>query len=416
MWTILAWICAAAISVVSLRYLATPYLWVFLTAAVALFVTAAIDKNRRALWYNVAFLAIGLAIFEQYLWTSSIRGIAARQTDEGNVAKRIHAPHAQLGWAPQAGTTANQKVSYEGELLYDATYNIGPNGLRISSRSASDPDPSAKCVLFFGGSFMFGQGLEDHQTLPFLVHEQSSGQYYTYNFGVKGYGAHQMLAALQYGLVLDAVQCGRTQVTHVFYQGITDHIRRAAGRLWWNIRGPKYVLDQDGGVSLNGRFEDNDDYAEDRTLLDLLGTQIFKSMIYQQIVQGTYLHKHSQEELDLYLGIVDEAGNAVRAEFPAAAFHVLWWDDGSLDNQAVSQGLEERDITVHLMSDILPSYRPDEFNEMYRLHETDPHPNALANELLAQYLLDEVLGPPRLERDVNSAAPDSGSTNLRLRS
>ncbi|MGH6921608.1 MAG: hypothetical protein ACREJ0_28385, partial [Geminicoccaceae bacterium] len=138
MWTILAWICAAAISLLSLKYLPMSYSWIFLACAMALFVTAAMDKARRALWFNVACISIGLAIFEYYLWTSGHQGFAARQVYEGNFMERLFAPDGELGWAPQAGTVVTQKLSFEGEVLYDASYTIGPNGLRESSPSTND--------------------------------------------------------------------------------------------------------------------------------------------------------------------------------------------------------------------------------------------------------------------------------------
>ena len=77
MGAMFAWICAAAISLWSLKYATIPYLWIFLVGALAFFVTAATDERRRALWFNVACLSVGLGVFEYYLWTSSLRAYAA---------------------------------------------------------------------------------------------------------------------------------------------------------------------------------------------------------------------------------------------------------------------------------------------------------------------------------------------------
>jgi hypothetical protein len=243
MWTPLAWTGAAAVSLLALKYFTIPYLWVFLAGATALFVTAAMDRRRRPLWFNVACLGVGLAIFEYYLWSFGPIGFEARRVEAGNYDEFL-VDHRQLGWAIQPDSLVTQKLSFEGELLYDAAYTIGPDGLRISSPSTNDDKPSTACALFFVGSFTFGQGLADHQALPFRVHEKSAQRYRTYNFGFPGYGAHQMLSALQHGLVRDAVQCDPTRVSHVFYQGITDHISRSAGPLWWWERGPKMRFDR----------------------------------------------------------------------------------------------------------------------------------------------------------------------------
>jgi hypothetical protein len=393
MWTVFAWTCAVAISLLALKHFPIPYMWIFGASAIALLLTAAFDRRRRALWFNVACLAVGLAIFEYYLWTSGDQGFAARRVYEGNFQERIFRPHGTLGWAPQPGTIANERLSFEGQLIYDATYTLGPNGLRISSFPADDHNSSRQCILFFGDSFTFGEGLKDHETLPFQVSAKTPDRYCTYNFGVMGYGAHQMLSALQHGLVHDAVQCDRAEVSYVFYQGITDHVGRSAGRLWWNERGPRYLLTPDGEVSLEGRFEDDDDFAKNRSLAQVLGAQIFKSTIYRSIV-GKYVHTYSRDHIDLYLAILAEARRVVRAYFPHAEFHVLWWDEDNIDNQAIKGGLKEKGINVHLMSDILPNYEVDALNLAYRLHERDAHPNALANELIAQYVVSQILAQP----------------------
>jgi hypothetical protein len=354
---------------------------------------AAMDRVRRVWWVNLGCIAFGLAIAEYYFWTQGYEASKEGQVDEGTFAEQIYAPHPELGWAPKPGTVARQKRSFEGKELYDVNYTIGSNGLRISSRSAGDGDalPESECILIFGGSFTFGQGLEDHQTLSSQISEKSKNRYHTYNLGVMGYGAHQMLSALQHGLVDNAVDCDRERVSHVLYQAISDHIRRSAGRAWWITRGPKYGLTEDGGVKLNGRFEDDDDHDEDRSVAQLLGTQILKSMIYRAIVEGRHVPKYSQETIDLYLEIIDESRRFVRSNYPCAELHVLLWDEDDIDNRAVRDGLRQDGIDVHLMSDILPNYEVGDLNEAYRLHATDNHPNALANELIAGHVIREIL-------------------------
>lgn len=388
----LPWIVVAAIAVPALKYSTLPYLWIFISSSVALAIMASTDRVRRVWWVNLACITFGLAVAEYYFWTQGYEASTEGQVDEGTFAKQIFTPHPDLGWAPQPGTVARQRRSFEGKELYDVDYTIGQNGLRISSRSESPPE--AECILLFGGSFTFGQGLEDQETLAWQISDQSKHDFRTYNLGVMGYGAHQMLSALQHGLVDKAVDCDRERVSHVFYQAISDHIRRSAGRAWWITRGPKYRLTEDGDVKLSGHFEDNDDYNEERSLAEMLGTQILKSEIYNAIVEGKYLHKYGQDTIDLYIEIVHESRQIVRSKYPCAKLHVLWWDEDDIDNRAVSDGLKQDGVDVHLISDILPNYEVDDLNETYRLHETDNHPNALANELIAEYVVRDILPQP----------------------
>jgi hypothetical protein len=394
MWTILPWICAAAISVLALKYFPIPYLWIFLLWSAVVFFTAVIDGVRRPLWFNGACLLIGLAICEYYFWTARPEALREERVNAGTYAEQIYVPHEKLGWAPRPGIAVSQSAFHQGDVLYDVNYTIGPNGLRVSSPSAGhERSPDSECIPFFGCSFVFGQGLDDYQTLPFQVDVKADSRYRTFNFGVMGYGAHQMLSALQYGLVDDAMRCDRAQVSHVLYQAISDHVRRAAGRIWWNTRGPRYRLTRDGEVRLDGRFED--DRRIEKSFTRLLSNQLMKSMIYAAVIQGKYVRKYNQETIDLYLGIVDEARDLVRSRYPCAAFHVLLWDADDVDNRAIRDGLRRMGIDVHLMSEILPNYQVDELNDAYRLHPIDVHPNALANDLIADYVVREILPRPR---------------------
>jgi hypothetical protein len=103
--------------------------------------------------------------------------------------------------------------------------------------------------------------------------------------------------------------------------------------------------------------------------------------------------------------ILHEARRMALADYPGAEFHVLLWDEDNADNRAIRDGLRQRGITVHLMSDILPNYRADDLNEEYRIHARDAHPNARANKLIARYIVGEILNARGSELDVNAAAP-----------
>ncbi|MGH6913033.1 MAG: hypothetical protein ACREH3_04940, partial [Geminicoccales bacterium] len=145
---VLPWTCTAAISVLTLKYFTIPYLWIFLSCSVALFVMAAMAGAWRALWFNLACIALGLAMSEYYLWASGRDAFDERRVDRGTFEERIYVPDKELGWVPEAGTAASHRASYQGEVLYAATYTIGPNGLRISSPPADGhaASPGTECI------------------------------------------------------------------------------------------------------------------------------------------------------------------------------------------------------------------------------------------------------------------------------
>ena len=117
-----------------------------------------------------------------------------------------------LGHSATPGTAARAQKWHGKTLLY---------GLRVSPPRGSGP-PEA-CVVFFGDSFTFGEGLNDTETMPYRAGAIGGGRFEVYNFGFRGYGPHPMLSALQHGRVASILKC---RPTHVIYTATPDHVNR----------------------------------------------------------------------------------------------------------------------------------------------------------------------------------------------
>jgi hypothetical protein len=74
-------------------------------------------------------------------------------------------------------------------LIYDVTYTIDADGLRIAAGLDENPHDN-RCMLFFGCSFTFGEGVDDHEAMPYVAGTLANLR--AYNFGFPGYGPHQM--------------------------------------------------------------------------------------------------------------------------------------------------------------------------------------------------------------------------------
>lgn len=94
------------------------------------------------------------------------------------------------------------------------TINIGQDGLRVTVGSARvEGGPT---VAFFGGSTMWGTGVDDQDTIPSLFAQKHPG-FYIYNLGESGYTARQ---SLNYLLNMYAESI-RPDVV-IFYDGVND--------------------------------------------------------------------------------------------------------------------------------------------------------------------------------------------------
>ena len=119
------------------------------------------------------------------------------------------------------------------DILYDVTYNIDDFGNRVSLSPVRQK--YGRTAIFVGGSFAFGEGVEDSETLPSLFALKSGLR--AYNLGMHGYGAHQALMQLSNSDLLEK-RVDSQKVDIVFYRFIVDHVSRVAGYSSWDSLGP----------------------------------------------------------------------------------------------------------------------------------------------------------------------------------
>ncbi|MEK8021721.1 MAG: hypothetical protein VSS75_033010, partial [Candidatus Parabeggiatoa sp.] len=78
--------------------------------------------------------------------------------------------HNILGYVPKKDIQVIAQKSYANELLYNVQYTIDKNGLRLGFNQSKKPPMNS--VLFFGGSFTFGEGVNDNETMPYRFEEK----------------------------------------------------------------------------------------------------------------------------------------------------------------------------------------------------------------------------------------------------
>lgn len=122
--------------------------------------------------------------------------------------------------------------------LYDVTYNINEHGNRSSFYDTAD---SVNTVAFAGGSFMFGEGLMDDQTLPSLYSQISGSS--SINLGMHGYGTHQVLRVVEHESTYSA-RVPSQELKYFVYRFHPEHIKRSAGYASWDPDGPCYEINK----------------------------------------------------------------------------------------------------------------------------------------------------------------------------
>jgi hypothetical protein len=370
---------AAVLTVISIALLPAPLIWSSMAWAAFFAYLAVTTLNDRA---KNPFLVFAVLIFmtaltESALWI--VPEFAGISNFKGSLKGNYYLKdgHEILGYGPYPGLKGDVKKYHFKKLLYDVNYTIGQDGLRIMPEPKADSDA---CALFFGCSFTFGEGVNDNESMPFVASVLSGAR--AYNFGFHGYGPHQMLAALQSGLVDRTIKC---KPTHGIYQAIIWHVDRAAGLTSWDRYGPKYEIKDDGGVKLAGRFNSK--------RMAMLKLRVQEAVRIYRIASKVILKLgRKKSDMYLYLEVVDAARRDFLNRYPGATFHVIIWDFDSDEPQymALEEGLRKRGMELHRVSRILPDF--DEYSPKYRIDpKYDVHPNPLAYEIIAKYVAKKIL-------------------------
>jgi hypothetical protein len=361
--TLIAATVATVLSMVALKFLPAPFIWAS-ALWLAVCVLGLVVARRRGVKLCYLCVAAALATLggaETWQWIHP--GVAVK--DE-QLSRPLYQPDSLLGWRLAPGMTrATQRLNEA--LVYDVTYTVDSSSRRVMPPDTSGPEG---CVLFFADSYVFGRGLNDRETLPYLVALRTTGRFRVFNLSVPGYGAEQMLAAIEHGR-LSQVPC---RPTHVIYSAIVNHALRASGRMAFSRRGPHYEIGPAGIPEYHGT-----PWPDQR-----IQQQLEKSRLYQVLTAKE--PSPSDDNKQRYLAIVSRARDLLVAQYPGIQFHILVW-------HAQASRFRECLATVtrnlHLVDGILPGYLAEP--RLYQLGTRDHHPNARANAVLAEYVVTQIL-------------------------
>ncbi len=338
----------------------------------------------RASFFNLAIIACLLATVEAY--------IRAQEFPDQTVTDGFSVLDGVLGWAPQKGMRAHAVERVGGLFrgperpIYDVEYTIDSNGLRIAP--AWRKGELSGSILFFGDSITFGYGLNDDETLPYQIGVQSGGRYRTFNFAFNGYSPCQMLAVIEHGIVGAVVE---SNPDYAFYIAIPDHVSRVAGLKSWIKHQPRYKLDANGTPHSAGFFEERKPLGLRLGLGRRVTAQLEKSAIWRRL--DLIESKPTAYDWRLYFALVQRARDLVARQYPGIKFRViLWGSNDAVERSAavtLRDGFSRMGIPVDLVEDILPGYRARWAR--YVLSPLDTHPNALADRLVARYILEKIL-------------------------
>jgi hypothetical protein len=272
-----------------------------------------------------------------------------------------------IGILGKPGTYTARKRTRSGETIYSVTYTLGDDGFRVTPGQGDGPER----INFFGCSFTFGEGLNDDETLPYLV--SRSGRYRVKNWGYGGGGPHEALAILQ----SDRDTRGSINV----FVTAPWHAPRSACLQSWQLGAPRFRVDGKGNVIRSGECIGKPD--------NLLLQVALRSKLFKLYRRSLALQMTQDQQLELYLTLIEkmhrlsfERGQRFLVGFLKADES---WFTGSHSNESIVARLRARGVAV---VDVTLAAKAEQLEQRYYLHPLDKHPSARANEARAQLLLD----------------------------
>jgi len=286
---------------------------------------------------------------------------------------------ANLKYKPLPSSDVEVIKTIKGKEIYHPVYSIDGYSRRITP--VENREIRNKYVLFFGCSFVFGEGLNDDQTLPYYFSQNAPG-YMPYNYGFIGYGTQHMLARLSDDDTRKQVPEKQGILIYLF---IDDHVCRAAGTLrvrsW--AKGPLlYYMDKDGNITKNPGSGTRNTFW----------VSVFDTMNKSQTI--SYIERKypsldippiGDREIYLAFRIIEESRNNYRKDFNNDAFYVVFFP-GSKYSSSLIPYLNKAGIKYFDYSSLLDYFH----NDRYWVSPLDYHPGPRINSVLAKTLAKDL--------------------------
>ncbi len=275
---------------------------------------------------------------------------------------------------PRLGINKSTSISKKtGKTIFDVVYSADEYGRRITP--LKNRIQRNKFVLFFGGSFTYGQGVEDNQTLPFGVGNKAP-QYTSYNYGFHGLGPFDILAKIEN---INFHKEVKEKNGILIYTYIDGHIHRTVGSMvvmGWMSDGVYYQHNHKGLVRC-GSFETG------RPILTAIYKTLNKSEILK-VLKINFPITFKDRHIILVAETIAKMQKEFKKKYPYSSFYVLIYP-GSRHGNKLMEYLDEQNILYLNYTKLFNASEP-----RYYLAEEDLHPSPLAYQTISEKIIEDL--------------------------
>ncbi|RPJ43624.1 MAG: hypothetical protein EHM19_08345 [Candidatus Latescibacterota bacterium] len=279
--------------------------------------------------------------------------------------------------APNGEYRSASRDTVSGKLIYDVVYRTDDFGRRradVPGRERRD-----EFLLCFGCSFMYGEGLPEEETIPFLLASLSPG-FMPYNYAFHGHGPSEMLAKMRSGTLRSEVPEEHGTLVYVF---IDAHILRTIGSMRiatsWGKNRPYFRTAGDGAIVRQGTF------TTGRPVVSRLYRLASKSRLLRALgvdLPIAIMERH----VSFTAQIIAESRRAFSEQFPGERFLVVIYP-GTRHGARLAELLRMEGVECLDCSGLFDRSDPATW-----LSPLDQHPNGRSNEILARRIAPVLRG------------------------
>lgn len=268
-----------------------------------------------------------------------------------------------------------RKQDGKNRTIYDVIYTTDQFRRREVENRINIKKPH---IILAGCSYIFGEGLNDNETLHFYLNEKLDN-YNIYNYASHGSSPNQFLAKLEQASIKNEIKT--TGTGYLIYFFVDFHLRRILGSLNvpWTYDMPYYFLDNNQILRRDGNFKTG------RKIETHLYLAFNKFKKYSSIFKKINLEipkSDTSYSIDLahkiFLKIKDEYLKQLSGEV------LIWIHPLSLLNDRISLLINKLQ-----KSGIKVIQTPINHSDTYMI-SGDPHPSSYFNKLFAEKIIQQL--------------------------
>lgn len=338
----------------------------------------------RRRWFKVslltaAFVIVFLLIFgfieAVFLVLNLTRPAGPQKVYEGEyLSTKFSDYDRNLGKKLQPDADVQCRLKVDANTVWDVRYTTDEFGRRRTTH-AEGSKPS-KFAVFFGCSFLFGEGTNDNETIPSLF-AGAAPEFHAYNYGVPGYGTQQMLAKLESGTILNEVIEQSGIVIYVYLEDV--HEPRVIGDMQLTNSFAAYFPYYD--FNANGELQRFENFKTGRPVL----SSVYGLLGHSQFIKymGMNFPKPNERDFRIVVGIIEKSRQLCQQQLGCEKFYVVFYPRHSPHRRLIPY-LERLHISV---LDYSTLFDPATDGLSFK---GDGHPTPLANRQLSRQLASDI--------------------------